>query len=142
MTVRIKVDGARELARLRREVKRAPKLLDAIGLQVGEEFLGLVQDGFREQRNPFGHAWPPKKRPDGRAILVGRTTRLRRSWHLERTARGVITIASAVVYTPYHQHGTRRMPARKMVPDDELPPAWNAALNETALELLEQHFNR
>lgn len=142
MTVRIKVDGARDLARLQRQVKRAPRLLDAIGLQVGEEFLGLVQDGFREQRNPFGRAWAPKKRPDGRAILVGRTTRLRRSWHLERTARGVITIASSVVYTPHIQHGTRRMVARKMIPDDELPPSWNAALNETAIELLELHFKR
>lgn len=140
MSIRVKVDD-RELRRFRAKFRRTPALLEALSVNVGEEFLGLVQDGFREERDPWGRGWKkPKAVPDGRPLLVGKTTRLRRSWHIERTARGVITIASGVVYAKYHQTGTRRMVARKMVPDDELPPAWNAALQETAQEVLSRHF--
>lgn len=139
MSIKIKVD-TRELQRFRRKFTTTPALLEKLELGVGEEFLGLVADGFRGERDPWGRGWAPKKVPDGRSILVGKSTRLRRSWHLERTARGVITIASGVVYAAYHQRGNRRMVARKQVPDDVLPPAWNAALQETAEDVLSQHF--
>jgi phage gpG-like protein len=141
MTLRVRAD-TRELERLRKKLERTPRLLEQAGEAVGEEFIGLIQDGFRRSRDPFGHSWAAKKHPDGRAILVGRTTRLRRSWHLERSARGVITVASGVVYATFHQTGTRRMVPRKMVPDDALPPDWNAALTETVQDLLSHHFSQ
>lgn len=137
--IRVKAD-LRGLRRYQRKLKASPEVLKRIGTHVAEELLGLVQDGFRKETNPYGQRWAKKKRDDGRSILVGKTARLRRGWHTESVTRGTITIAPSVNYADFHQTGTSRMVDRKMVPDDRMPDAWNRMIEEAAGEILKDHF--
>lgn len=144
--------------------------LSGLSKNLAEEAISLVQEGFRSQSDPYGKAWARKRNPDGRAILVGQTARLRRSWHrVAYGARG-FKIISAVQYASYQQTGTRPhvirarngralvwksggrtrfarsvhhpgSVARKMVPDaGRLPPKWRDAFRETAHEYLMSIF--
>ncbi len=137
--IRVKAD-LRALRRYQRKLKVSPQLLKRIGTHVAEELLGLVQEGFRKEANPYGQRWAKKKRDDGRSILVGKTARLRRGWHTESVSRGTITIAPSVSYADFHQTGTSRMVDRKMVPDDQLPKTWERVIEEAASEILRDHF--
>jgi phage gpG-like protein len=137
--IRLKAD-LRALRELRRKVGRDAVLMRRITKSVAEELLGLVQDGFRSETDPAGRRWERKKRPDGRQVLVGKTARLRRGWHVEKMGRTSVTIAPAVDYADFHQQGTKRMVARKMVPEGVLPRAWGDRINESVQEILRQTF--
>lgn len=116
------------------------RTLTALSKNMAEEALSLVADGFRAQSDPYGRGWRPKKRPDGRAILV-RQGRLRRSWHISKVTARDFTVSASVTYAKFHQSGTRHMEARRMVPSPgKLPPKWRAAFQEMAKEFLIQAF--
>lgn len=132
--------------------EKAPELLKPMSQDMAEEILGLVQDGFRSQSDPYGEAWAPKKRDDGRSILVGKTSRLRRGWHREKVNERGFVIAPSVKYATAHQDprarkgwGKRpgaltRLPRRAMVPYRGLPPDWRKALTSIARDHLRAHF--
>lgn len=127
--------------------KTAPELMTPIAKDGAEELLGKVQDGFRDQKDPYGQPWAPKKVPDGRAILVGETTRLRRGWHTERVGKKGFVIAPSVVYASAHQDpqprarwGGKALTRRAMIPYKGLPAAWKQELREVAREHLRNHF--
>ncbi len=88
--------------------------------------------GFRSETDPYGDKW--KDRADGstdRQILT-QTSELRRSWNSTVRPSG-FRIKSAKSYAKHHQYGTRRMVARKMVPDNgNLPPEWSREFNHMA----------
>jgi hypothetical protein len=128
--------------------KTAPEVMVPISKDGAEELLGLVQDGFRDQKDPYGEPWAPKKIPDGRAILVGETTRLRRGWHTEKVARKGFVIAPSVQYASAHQNPQRRpqwagkaLKRRAMIPYKGLPGVWKKALREVARDHLRRHFS-
>jgi phage gpG-like protein len=128
--------------------KTAPDLMEPIAKDGAEELLGLVQDTFRDQKDPYGQAWAPKKVPDGRAILVGETTRLRRGWHTERVGKKGFVIAASVKYASAHQDprprkqwGGKALTRRAMIPYKGLPGAWKQALREVARDHLRRHFS-
>jgi len=132
----------RKLETLRRKVAalKDKSLQRVISQNLAQEVLELIAEGFAQQRDPYGAGWRPKKRSDGRSILV-RQGRLRRSFTLTRVNSTGFRIGSSVSYGSYHQTGTRRMVARKMVPDDgRLPPSWERAIRKTITEILEDHF--
>ena len=127
--------------------KTAPELMTPISEDGAEELLGKVQDGFRDQKDPYGQAWAPKKVPDGRAILVGETTRLRRGWHTERVGKKGFVIAPSVRYASAHQDpqprakwGGKALTRRAMIPYRGLPASWKQALREVARDHLRRHF--
>lgn len=57
-----------------------PSTLTALSKELADEALFQVQRGFVEQRDPYGRPWHPKKYPDGRRILRGKTGQLERSF--------------------------------------------------------------
>lgn len=118
-----------------------PEVLTAISVSGAEEFVGLVKDGFRAEKDPYGKRWARKKKPDGRKVLSGKSSNLKGGWHVVRSAGDGFTISPSVNYAAFHQSGTAKMPARKMVPDGKLPPAWSKALEETAKDALTAHFS-
>jgi len=127
--------------------KTAPELMAPIAKDGAEEILGLIQDGFRAQADPYGQAWAPKKIPDGRSILVGETTRLRRGWHTERVGKKGFVVASSVKYASAHQDprpraawGGKALKRRAMIPYRGLPASWKQALREVARDHLRRHF--
>jgi phage gpG-like protein len=122
----------------------APGLLDQMSRQMAEEAVGLIADGFRAQSDPYGRKWRPKKVPDGRNVLVGKTANLRTGWNVTRSTRGGFTVSPSVSYAVHHQFGAprARIPARMMFPSTKLglPPAWRDALTDVIQEQLSAHF--
>ena len=96
--------------------------------------LGLVAQDFARESDPFGNPWAPKKKPDGRAILRGKTNRLVQ-WRKAYVNQYGFRVESVAPYAKFHQTGTKnkdgsqRMPARKMAPTgNRLPSNWNSEL--------------
>lgn len=124
-----------------------PELLKPMSKDMAEELLGKVQDGFRDQRDPYGQAWAPKKIPDGRAVLVGETTRLRRGWHVEKTNAHGFKIIPSVKYAIAHQDpqprakwGGKALPRRAMVPFRGLPDSWKKDMKDVVRDHFKRHF--
>jgi phage gpG-like protein len=106
---------------------------------MADEALSLVQMGFRTSSDPYGVPWAP---PKGRAGQPLRDTgRLAGSFTSKVTSDG-FSVGSNVAYAPYHQGGTGRMAARKMVPDEALPASWEASLAEAGEEALVARYPR
>lgn len=117
------------------------KALKELSENLAEEALELVAEGFRDEQDPSGERWARKKVPDGRQVLVGKTARLRRGWHRRKVTASGFTIGPAVKYAQYHQSGTQRMTARKMVPDGvKLPSKWRNAFEAIAAEYFRGYF--
>lgn len=118
------------------------ELLTQMSQDMGEEALELIAEGFATETDPYGKPWQKKKTDDGRSILVGKTARLRRGWHLQRYGRGGFTVAPSVNYAAYHQKGTKRMVSRMMVPTRSrgIPGKWRAALDGVAQAHFAAHF--
>lgn len=137
----------------RRTLETAPALLTSMSASMAEETIGLITEGFRSETDPYGDTWTPKKRPDGRQTLSGKTARLRR-WHIVRSSKGGWTVAPTAAYAGAHQNPRRRpgwgqspgsltaLPQRMMIPTRSrgLPPSWAAAYRETAVDTLRTHF--
>lgn len=107
----------------------SPKLRFQVADEMADATLGLVAQGFARQSDPYGKPWAPKKKPDGRPILRGK------SGKLAQFKKGVVSPSGfrcdmGAPYGVFHQSGTSRMRARKMVPDRRLPRTWSSAYQE------------
>jgi hypothetical protein len=150
MRLNVRARGLEQLKALRNALRDPGPMLDNLGKNLAEEAVDLVIQGFQAQANPYREPWAPKKMPDGRAILTGKTSRLRRGWNrpAKKIGRYKWRIAPSVDYATYHQRGTKnkdgsvRMVARKMIPDERgLPSEWQEAFRETAVEFMRAHFS-
>lgn len=65
----------------------------------------FVDRGFERQEDPFGNPWAPKKEPDGRPILQGKTGTLRK-WRIEYANSEGFKISSRAPYAGVHQRGS------------------------------------
>jgi len=110
----------------------SPKVLFEIADDQADVSLGLVAEGFGRESDPYLRRWAPKKVPDGRRILRGKTNRLV-TWRKAFVNQHGYRIESTAPYGGYHQKGTSRMVARKMVPDRNLAPRWSSALRGAAI---------
>jgi len=143
MSFRFTGDFAK-LKHFQKKVQQSPQVLQVISENLAEEAIDLVKQGFRDQADPDGNAWKPKKKDDGRAILTGKTGRLKGGWHRRGVTRKGFRIGPSVTYAAPHQSGVpkRGLVARKMVPGKRLPLKWRKAFVETAQEILEAHFSK
>lgn len=104
--------------------------------------------GFREQRDPYGVPWAPRKRPPDWAI---RAFGLMQDEHklLDKTGRGVGSLTSRAVgdrvvmrmvdYMKFHQTGTYKMVARKMFPEESQGlGTWSAPINRAAVDAVRE----
>jgi hypothetical protein len=117
--------------------------LGRISQTMAAETLKLIQVGFNTETDPYEKRWAPKKRPDGRKVLRGKTGRLRRGWHFRRvTARGYDIFPSVDYATPHQEPRDKRRPARRMVPSKALgvPRRWTRALTRSAVAAMKKHF--
>jgi phage gpG-like protein len=130
------------LKRFQKRVEESPQVLQVISANMAEEAIDLIKQGFREQADPDGNAWKPKKKDDGRAILTGKTGRLKGGWKPRSVTRKGFRVSPSVTYGAPHQSGTKHMVARKMVPGKGLPLKWRKAFVETAQEILEEYFDK
>jgi len=122
-------------------LNRVRDALPQIARSLAEESITLVSKGFRQKQDPYGGKWAPRKSGGGRALLV-RTGAMRNSFHVAGAGAGGFTIASGAAYADFHQHGTSRMPARRMVPNpNDIPARWERAYDDLAEEILGSHLN-
>lgn len=122
------------LDELIRKLRRAstPAGLRSVMAAVAEEGIELVREGFDKERDPYGAKWKPLKRRSGR--ILQDTGRLKASWHRRSVTAQRAVIGSAVGYARFHQSGTDRMPARRMVPSGKLPASWRKQIHAVALK--------
>ena len=138
----------KSLEALRKVLERPEDIRLLVATSLAEECLSLVSTTFRTETDPYGDKWAPKKRPDGRKVLSGRTSRLKNGWHRKHVDANEVVIAPAVAYAAPHQNpqrganGQLKRPRRMMVPDATrgLPPRWQTKLNEAATETLATIF--
>jgi hypothetical protein len=118
-------------------------VLEGASRNFAEEILGMVKQQHRDESGPYGERWKPKKKPDRRKVLSGKTSRLKGGWHIAKSSKGGFIIAPSVVYAAYHQSGTRHMPQRLLLPDGRgMPRAWSDAADEVVVEALNAHFDK
>lgn len=147
--MKVKVKGKGPIDQWRSALQAMPGIMSDLGEQMAEEAVDLIAEGFANQRDPYGQAWKPKKLDDGRSILVGKTTRLRRGWQKRRTGHTTWQVSSSVEYATAHQDpqarpkwGGKKLPRRMMVPSAArgLPPEWKKAFAAATREALRQQF--
>jgi len=83
----------------------------------------LIAEGFKNEKSPYGRKWPARKDKLPHPIL-DKSGRLKRSWSVKAQGKRILIRTYGVDYAKYHQSGTKRMPARRMVPEGKLPPKW------------------
>jgi len=117
-----------------------PGLMKQVSHSMAEETITLVSQGFRKQQDPYGGKWASRKSGGGGAILVD-TGALRNSFHVSGVGSSGFTVSSGVAYSEYHQSGTSRMVARRMVPDSgDIPGKWSKAYDEIVEDVLDDHL--
>jgi hypothetical protein len=100
-----------DFAKFRRHIGRverlgSPDAMRRLTNNLAEEAISLVLEGFQNETDPYGNKWQRKVFKDGRQVLVGSTTRLRRGWKRVRSDGRGFRISPSVIYAVYHQHGT------------------------------------
>ncbi len=128
-----------------RLMKSADAALAQCTRRMSVETISMIQEGFRDETDPYGNKWAPKKRPDGRKILRGRTSRLRLGWHAAQVTPRRFIVKPSVDYAAAHQAPRRAwMPVRRMVPSAKraLPAWWRKRLSKAAIAALSAHFGR
>lgn len=86
------------------ELASGKAMLD-VSRDMAKATLELIDQGFEKQQDPFGNPWKPKKEPDGRRILHGKTGKLRR-WNVQFADMGGFKVASKAPYAGVHQNGS------------------------------------
>lgn len=151
MQVKIKTKGSKGsgIDEWRGILKTAPKVMDNMAEQLAEEAIDLIAECFATQTDPYGKRWQEKAVSDGRSILVGETTRLRRGWSKKRIANGKYVVFPSVIYARAHQDpqpraqwGGKKLPQRMMIPIDSrgLPPLWQQQFAETLDDVMRVTF--
>lgn len=104
-----------DFARFHRHVLRVeslgqPEAMKSLTDNLAAEACDLVIEGFANETDPYGKKWDPKVFGDGRSVLIGGTTNLKRSWGkrnaIKRSDGRGFLISPSVIYAKYHQLGT------------------------------------
>ena len=127
---------ADDLVELERALSQSRNILTTISVNLAEETINLVSEGFESAADPYGSGWAPTIR--GNKPLHGPSGNLRTSWNRLFANADGWAVGSGVAYARFHQSGTSRFVSRKMVPDDgDLPGPWEERFDEVTLDILE-----
>ena len=102
----------------------------------------LIAEGFAKTQGPRGEQWAPRVPPTGPWPLLRKTGKMFASYAV-KVFGPQITIANSAVsdqgrpYPLFHQKGTRKMVARKTVPDRTFSAHWRAELGKVVKLALE-----
>jgi phage virion morphogenesis protein len=145
-SVRIEINDAAVLGAMERVGSRLSDLTPFFQ-DLGEHLVRRIDDGFRNQTDPYGLAWAPlatstlkekKRKKRIQKILQSRGTM--RSTLTYQAGRDRLVVGFNVYYAQFHQRGTKRMVKRQLLPDAERGlPAGDVAI---ATQLLQEHLSR
>lgn len=116
--------------------------LDSIPAQASaeaaREIERLIQDQFRSGTDPSGRPW--KDLASGGRSFLFRSGDLFGSIHVKPRPGAGVRVTVDAKYASYHQTGTKRMPARKILPEDELPESWELAIERAVENSMRRKF--
>ncbi len=120
------------------DLERTLARLDVLPRRVAEKVAPLLtkelQREFSAGVDPYGRKW--------RKLATGKPSHLTESGRLRRGTRAAplpgkragVRILLGAKYAVYHQTGTARMPARRILPQRGMPQTWSAAINRAMRE--------
>jgi phage gpG-like protein len=97
----------------------------------------LVDERFDARADTAGVPWAPRKPPTGTWPILEKSGRMRKSYHVTANTTGV-SVTNSKPYAGYHQTGTERMVARKVLPDGPLPADWAGRIDAAVTTELER----
>lgn len=115
------------------DLERVLGRLDALPRKVAEKAAPAItkslQQEFARGTDPYGRKW--------RKLATGKPSHLTESGRLRRGTRAAplpgrragVRILLGAKYAVFHQTGTRKMPARRILPQRGMPAEWSAAIN-------------
>lgn len=125
------------------DLERVLGRLDALPRRVAEKAAPAItaelQREFARGTDPYGRKW--------RKLATGKPSHLTESGRLRRGTRaaplpgkraGVRILLGHGRIGLYHQTGTRKMPARKILPERGMPSTWSAAINRAMREAVRE----
>jgi phage gpG-like protein len=133
------------LEKLAREIKNLPDVRARLNQELASRALELVQEGFRNQHDPYGQDWAPlaastlrgrRHGPKKRSPRILEDTGIGRNSYSARADENGFRVGSIVMYMRFHQLGTRNMPSRKTVPSGPAAGEWSSPLRTTAIRFL------
>ena len=122
----------------------SPEFLEEMSERLVGTAMDLVQKGFASATDPYGHPWAPRQLAKGRHtpphLPLDLSGNMKESFHPEAHREG-FSITNPVVYTAFHQDGTRYLDARAMLPDERGLGDWEEPLQETARRVFNEYLN-
>jgi phage gpG-like protein len=103
---------------LRQLAEKLSALADAgeeLSEELAEKSLELIHQGFRDEVDPRGVAWAPRRGKQTWPIL-NETGALEHGFVIAGVNKNGFGIINDTSYGGYHQDGTRFLPKRRMVP--------------------------
>jgi hypothetical protein len=102
----------------------------------------LIAEGFQKKVAPGGQAWKPRKDSLPHPLL-DKSGAMKRGFEIDTYGPRLVIKNEAVSeqgrpYPWFHQTGTSKMPARKVVPDRTLSSRWKSQVNKTIAKALER----
>ncbi len=124
------------------DLERVLGRLDALPRKVAEKAAPAItkelQREFSRGADPYGRKW--------RKLATGKPSHLTESGRLRKGTRAAplpgrragVRILLGARYAVYHQTGTQRMTARKILPERGMPREWSAAINRAMREAMRE----
>jgi hypothetical protein len=113
-----------------------------IAVEVAPKITKLLQRQFARGVDPYGRKW--RRLATGRAAHLTKTGKLRSGTRAMpgMGGRAGLRVVVGMPYGSFHQTGTSRMPARKILPERGMPAAWREAFVAAARKLTRQATRR
>ncbi len=121
------MDGDERLAVMVRALQELSQLEERVAKVAAPRVEAAVREQVAAGLDPEGRPWPATK--DGRRPLVHAADAV----HVE--ARGDIIVIVLRGKEVFHHFGTGRIPARRIIPDGEVPERLRRLIDEAAAEV-------
>jgi phage gpG-like protein len=93
--------------------------------------LKLTRENFDKKQNPAGIPWRRRKKDQPWPLMV-KTGKLRGSFRRGRGGKHRAEVLSMDPKAKFHQHGTKKMPRRQMLPGKQIPSRYSRAYSKIA----------
>lgn len=122
-TITANWDNDRAIRALRQMGRDASDLSPAMR-RIGEYYTGVIDDRFRDERDPSGNRWASlspryleRKRRQSTTIdkILQRSGGMRQGINYQLISSTAVRVGSDKEYAKYHEFGTRKMPARRFL---------------------------
>ena len=122
-------------------IAEIPKVMSRASTDAAEGLEDVIAEQFIGGHDPHGNRWKAKK--DGTASHLFKTGALAAVRVVPMPGAGVV-VEFDEPYATYHQHGTSKMPARPLAPEDGdfESSLWHAPIEKAYVLALERQLAR